>query len=442
MASYALLRTMCVNNQPQRARKRPYYGWTIVGVMMIGKFTHSAETFPILGVFLKPITEEFGWTRSQFTWAMTIGTIAGSIVAVGAGRLLDRYGGRWLMASGFVVLSASFLLMARMTTIWEFYTLQIFSRLFHMGVLSTGMMVIVPQWFIAKRGRAVALGNMGSRAGGAAWPLFIQWVLSISSWRLASAVVGGSALLLGALPAAIFLRRRPEDIGLLPDGITPEEAAKADADGGRGATGRRDVSLTPRQVIKMRSFYFLTISFSLLFFAASATNLHLIPYLTDQGISNYVAVWVVTIWAIGAFTGSFTAGVLSDRLGARWLGVGQALVLAVGYAGLMLIPSGPVALAWGLAYGFFHGWSGPLQQVMLADYFGRHSLGAIRGMTWPFPALANAIGPIVASLVFDNQGSYLLVFGAFVAMSTLGSLLLLLAPPPKEQLAAGQPAGA
>ncbi len=148
------------------------------------------------------------------------------------------------------------------------------------------------------------------------------------------------------------------------------------------------------------------------------------------------------MWAIGAFTGSFTAGVLSDRLGARWLGVGQALVLAVGYAGLMLIPSGPVALAWGLAYGFFHGWSGPLQQVMLADYFGRHSLGAIRGMTWLFQALANAIGPIVASLVFDNQGSYLLVFGAFVAMSTLGSLLLLLAPPPKEQLAAGQPAGA
>jgi MFS family permease len=75
--------------------------------MMFGGFTHSTETFPILGVFLKPITEEFGWTRSQFTWAMTIGTVAGSVVAVGAGRLLDKYGGRWLLAIGFVVLGAS-----------------------------------------------------------------------------------------------------------------------------------------------------------------------------------------------------------------------------------------------------------------------------------------------------------------------------------------------
>ena len=90
-------------------------------------------------------------------------------------------------------------------------------------------------------------------------------------------------------------------------------------------------------------------------------------------------------------------------------------------------------MAWGLAYGFFHGWSGPLQQVLLADYFGRNSLGAIRGITWPFQALSSAIGPIVASLVFDAQGTYTPVFTVFIGLSVLASLLLLLSPPPKHR---------
>ena len=121
---------------PPKKRRGIYYGWTIVGVMVLGGFTHSAETFPILGVFLKPITEEFGWTRSQFTGAMTIGTVLGSIVAMGTGPMLDRFGGRWLMALGFAVLGSSFLLMGGMTTIWHFYVLQAMGRMFHMGILA------------------------------------------------------------------------------------------------------------------------------------------------------------------------------------------------------------------------------------------------------------------------------------------------------------------
>ena len=422
---------------PPKKRRGRYYGWTIVGVMVLGGFTHSAETFPILGVFLKPITEEFGWTRSQFTGAMTIGTILGSVVAMGTGPMLDRFGGRWLMALGFAVLGTSFLLMGGMTTIWHFYVLQAVGRMFHMGILSVGMMVIVPQWFVAKRGRAVGISGMGSRLGGTIWPLVTQAIVSAASWRVASVAVGSAALVFGALPAALFLRRRPEDIGLLPDGASPEEANESKSQA-KGGTQRRDVSLTIRQVVRMRSFYLTTASFSFLFFASSATNLHLIPYLTDQGISNQIAVFVVSMWAAGAFAGGFVAGLLSDRISARWLGVGQALVLAGGYAALMLIPSGAVAMAWGLAYGFFHGWSGPLQQVLLADYFGRNSLGAIRGITWPFQALSNAIGPIVASLVFDIQGTYMPVFIVFIGLSVLASFLLLLSPPPREHPVTGQ----
>lgn len=398
--------------------------------MVLGGFTHSAETFPILGVFLKPITEEFGWTRSQFTGAMTIGTVLGSVIAVGIGPMLDRYGGRWLMTIGFIVLGFSFLLMGGMSTIWHFYVLQIAGRMFHMGIISVGMMVIVPQWFVLKRGKAVGVSGLGSRFGGTVWPLVTQALVTSVGWRFASLAVGSSALLFGALPAAIFLRRRPEDMGLRPDGA-PQAENGIDGKFLKGVPVRDDVSLTVRQVVRTRAFYLITASFSMLFLASSATNLHLIPHLTDQKISTQVAVIVVSMWGVGAFLGGFIAGLLSDRISARWLAFGQALTMAAGYAGLIFISSGGFALAWGLAYGFFHGWNGPLQQVMLADYFGRDSLGAIRGITWPFQALSNAIGPITASLVFDTQGTYTPVFASFVGISVLSSVLFLFSRKPK-----------
>ena len=260
-----------------------------MGVMVLGGFTHSAETFPILGVFLKPITEEFGWTRSQFTGAMTIGTILGSVIAVGIGPMLDRYGGRWLMTIGFIVLGLSFLLMGGMSTIWHFYVLQIAGRMFHMGIISVG------------------ISGLGSRFGGTVWPLITQALVTSVGWRFASLAVGGSALLFGALPAAIFLRRRPEDIGLRPDGA-PQAENGIDGKFLKGAPVRDDVSLTVRQVIRTRAFYLITASFSMLFLASSATNLHLIPHLTDQKISTQVAVIVVSMWGVGAFFGRIHCG--------------------------------------------------------------------------------------------------------------------------------------
>ena len=122
---------------------------------------------------------------------------------------------------------------------------------------------------------------MGSRLGGTVWPLVTQAIVSAASWRVASVAVGSAALVFGALPAALFLRRRPEDLGLLPDGVSPEEVTETKAQASGGAQ-RRDVSLTVRQVVRMRSFYLTTASFSLLFFASSSTNLHLIPYLQTK----------------------------------------------------------------------------------------------------------------------------------------------------------------
>ena len=140
-------------------RGKIYYGWFIVAtVFFVLMVTMGARVS--LGVFVIPMSEEFGWSRSLYTGAMTIGTVLGGALALGIGPLLDRYGGRWALVVAFTVLGAIWVLMAAIQTLWQFYALQILARTIMIGVVGLGMGVIIPKWFIAKRGRALALSGM------------------------------------------------------------------------------------------------------------------------------------------------------------------------------------------------------------------------------------------------------------------------------------------
>ena len=203
-----------------RRAKKPglYYGWVIVIVIGLVGFTQSAESYPILGVFMKPMIEEFNWSRTIFSGSTLIGTLMGGVIAMFVGPLIDRLGARWTLTAAFAVLGATLVLMAYISTLWQFYILQIIGRALTMGVLALALGIVVPKWFIAKRGRAVAMGGLGQRLGNAVTPLYVQFLVSQGSWRLATAVAGILMWVVSMIPAAIFLRRTPEDMGLLPDG--------------------------------------------------------------------------------------------------------------------------------------------------------------------------------------------------------------------------------
>ena len=427
------------NDHTPRRKPRVFYGWVIVGVVAMGSFTHSAETFPILSVFLKPMTEEFGWSRSTFTGAMTIGTLVAAVIAVFIGPVLDRFNPRWLMAGAFLVLGGSFMLMSQVTELWQFYLLQIASRSVHMGVISVAIAVIIPKWFVAKRGKAVSVGALGNRAGGVAIPLFTQTLVNIANWRWASFGVGALVLVISVLPSALFLKRKPEDIGQLPDGASPEAAEKAKQQAQEGTSTqqrqqRQDVSYTVRQVVRMRSFYLLTVAFSLMFIINPATSLHTIPFLTDQGLSTQVAVTTVSLWAATGLVGTLLAGWMADRFNLRIVAGTQYILLGVSFIFLQMVDSTPMAIAWGLYYGLIQGGTFIYQQVILADYYGRESLGAIRGLVWPVQSLANAIGPIAAALVYDQRESYALAFNSFLVLAVIAAVLTYMAKPPRAQV--------
>ena len=172
------------------------------------------------------------------------------------------------------------------------------------------MGVLIPKWFVNKRGRAVAFTNMGNHLGTVVLPLLTQTLVNIRGWRTATIGQGLLVWIIAVLPALLFLRRQPEDLGLLPDGATADTGTSSQQ-GNNQRQANSEVSLSVREVVRLPSFYLLTLAGMLNFFAAAGLNLHLFPYLTDSGIDATIAATIITTWAIFGAIGSVAAGFLA-----------------------------------------------------------------------------------------------------------------------------------
>ena len=420
----------------KKTSSKLYYGWVIVAVVALANFSRSAETFPVLGVFLKPMTEEFGWSRSVFSGAMSIGTLLGGFIAVGAGPLIDRFGPRWTVVIGTFVIGGTLILLAVIDSLWQFYFLEIVGRMVTMGIVGLAVSVIIPKWFVKKRGRAVALSGMGLRLGNTVTPLYVQWLVTMGNWRIAAAAAGIIMWVTSLIPSALFLRRSPEDMGLLPDGDLPGDAepyvaAKQEKEQPANNVDP-EISLSLKQVARLRSFYLLVTAFTVSAFLATGLNLHMIPYFTDQGLSPGFSAIVVAVWSGSGAIGSLLFGLLAERYSIRLVMSWSFIFLAGGFVLLLAVQSTSTGLIWGLYQGLVNGGMFTLQLVIFADYYGRDSLGAIRGAIQPVQLGANAMGPLAAALVYDFTGSYFLVFSSFIFLSIFCGVCIFLAKPPVE----------
>ena len=429
-ASSSLRETNDPNPKP-----RFFYGWVIVAVAGLGSFSAAVETFPVLSVLLKPITETFGWTRSEFTGALTAGGLVGSGAALLTGPVVDRFGPRWALTAAYAVIGASFLLLSLVSELWQFYALQVAARGVNTGVLAVASAVIVPNWFIARRGKAMGLAGLGFPAGASLMPLLIAAVTAWQGWREASLAAGALVFAVSALPTALLLRRRPEDMGLLPDGARPGPQASAPGSDLREA----DRSFTLRQASRHPALYLLVAAISLWWFGRTGVALHAVPYMTDVGVSNAAAVAaLITHSAVGA-AGTLGAGFLRDRFHVRYVIAGDFLLNALAFLLLLAVDSAALAMAWAVFYGLAQGASVTLQRLAFADYFGRRHLGSIEGTARAVTNWTQAAGPLAAALAYDLTENYVFIFSVFVVTNLAAAALAAAAkPPPRRPPAWGE----
>jgi MFS family permease len=413
-----------------------FYGWIIVAV---GFLAHIAAAFSIsstLSVFLKPLSQDLGLSRGAFSLIRSGEILIGAAAAPAIGTLLDRYGGRWLIAAGGLISGLGFILLGQARDFWQF----MFVRwlLVSPGDTLMGSMVVnvsISKWFVRMRGRALAIAGMGHGLAKVCMPVAAASLILFAGWRGAWVVFGLVTLVLVVGPALIFMRRRPEDMGLLPDGKSASEQENSGATNKAASAPMRssamnDLLWSRREALGTSAFWLIVVTFGVSHVGVTGLNLHVFSFVSDQGHPALVAALVMSIIAIMQFSTPMVWGVLAERVNVARLIMAKFLVQAVGILWALSDP-GLVSLYAGFfLYGIGMGGTAILAEMIWANYFGRASLGKIRGMGSLFTSAFSAGGPPFFGLLFDYTQSYDLSFTIFIGMLFASAFLSLLLRPP------------
>jgi MFS family permease len=414
-----------------------FYGWIIVAV---GFLAHVASAFSIsstLSVFLKPLSEDLGLSRGAFSLIRSGEILIGAAAAPIIGTLLDRHGSRWLIASGGLVCGLGFLALGQARDFWHFMLAR--WLLVSPGDMLMGSMVVnvsISQWFVRMRGRALALAGMGHGLAKVCMPVAAASLIVYAGWRGAWIVFGVVTLVLVVAPSLLFMRRRPEDMGLRPDGEADSASSGTGWRAGQSTTTPRsgsagDVVWSRRQALGTSAFWLIVITFGVSHVGVTGLNLHVFAFVSDQGHSMMVAALVMSMIAIMQFSTPMVWGLLAERMNVARLIMAKFLIQA---GGILLALSDPslVSLYTGFfLYGIGMGGTSILAEMIWANYFGRSSLGRIRGMGSLITSAFSAGGPPFFGLLFDATQSYSLSFSIFIGMLFASAALSLFLRPPK-----------
>ena len=420
-------------------RPRFFYGWHIVAVAILVNIAGTFAFSSTLSIFLKPITAELGVSRGAFSLIRTFEIGIAAIIVPLLGPWVDRHGGRGIIVIGVLMEGAGLLLSSIVQTFWQFVLVR--CSLVIAGEALLGSLVInvtIAQWFVRKRGRAMGIANLGTGIAKLAIPLIAAWLFVLIGWRGTWAVFGMVAPLLVVAPALIFVRRRPEDMGLRPDGETPRQSSEALAgadqkpskDQPRSVFRETTNSWSRSEVVRVPVFWLLVVTFGIASVGIAGLNLHIFSYVTDIGYSPLIAASFMSTIALTQLGSTLIWGVLADRFDLRkisciqFLIQGVGLVMAIANVDIRLVYLGFFLYGTGLAGSFV------LREVIWANFFGRASLGTVRGLSLFFSHLFAASGAPFFGFLHDRMGSYTISFTIFSCALFTSAFLILFAKRP------------
>ena len=413
------------------ARRLPFfYGWVIVGCTMCSSVVRQTAAVATLSIFLVPMTDEFGWSRAGISGAVSLGGVLGALMAPLIGPLFDRHGSRALLVASAVAVSACCVALAGTQGLLWFYVAFSISRMMFSAPFEIGTTSAVTKWFVRRRARAMSLLIMSTGVGLTILPLVVAVAIAIAGWRAGWLTLAVVAIVLGVIPQWFLLVRRPEDIGLRPDGVAPDPQAPGSE--ARAPTAE-EVSFTRSRALRTPTLWLLMAYTLLVFPVQAGVSLHQAPHLIERGISPTIAATIVSTFSLAGVLSSLFFGHIGDRVSVRAALAASAALLALG-AVTMRGVDGPL-LGYASAVLFGAGIGGILTMIPVAwaNYFGRAHFGAIRGITLPAQVGGQAMGPLAAGVLHDLTGSYASGLGAFAVLSLLAAGLALITRAPRRR---------
>ena len=413
-----------------------YYGWIVLGTAGSSMFVRNAAGSLTFAVFVPLIADETGWSRALIGGAAAVGGLLATGASPPVGWAIDRYGARAVLVSSIIVIGLSTIAMAWLSVhIAIFYSALAIGRIMFSSPLNVGAATVVGRWFVRQRGRATGLLFLAHSGGMVAFPLVATWVSVAYGWQVAWIVLGLMVYAIALAPAALLVAQRPEDVGLLPDGDEHDAAIKTDSPTEPVGESESALEWTTRQALRTPALWVLAIGTGFLFLLQSGTNVYQADLLRSRGIELSLSQLSIVVNAAGTAFGSLLWGRVVEQMRVSFTYAIVAVVMAIACG--FFVVADTVALAFFAAGLFGVAVAGILvvPAVAYANFFGRQSLGTIRGVTEPFTSLGQAIGAVASGLVYHFAGGYGIAFAIYTVLGVITALALLLARPPMHPMA-------
>lgn len=387
-----------------------YPGWRVVGAAQVAAFVSFASVvIYTFGIFLKPLTAEFGWSREAASRAFGITAMTVAACSPFIGKLLDRMDPRRVLVPCISIFGLAFGSLSLLTpNLWHFYL-----TFFVIGIVGNGTTQMalsrpIASWFNERRGMALALVLAGVGIGSIVLPIASQRLIVMFGWRTTYAILGGMILILGLPLSARFIRNRDE-----------------------GQIAAKEIPISGTmlgEALRSRAFWILVATLFLSSVSVNGAITHLSALLTDRGIGLHEAALAASILGGASLTGRLISGWFLDRFWGPAVSFVLLLSMAGGIALLSRSATLPQAALAAIFIGLGLGGEADVTPLLLSRYFGLRSFSSLYGLTWTFYAIAGALGPVILGRAFDTAGSYGTVFDILAIPVLVSAMLMLWMP--------------
>jgi len=407
-------------------RKRIYYGWWIVSAAVaVGLYVGGVVVYGFTALF-DPLIREFGWSHATVSFAASLRGAESGVLEPVAGRFVDRWGPRRLVFIGGLFVAGGLLLLSNTSSLAMFYGAYV---LLAVGFSCCGTTVLVSgvgNWFRARLGLATGIALCGFGLGGFVLPGMVA-LIDHYGWRVAFEILAVGAVVV-LLPLAFVFRHKPEQYGYRMDGAA-ESSAKAfgAASSLEHVTQESDIGV--RQALRTRSFWLLTLAFTLHTGAVLTVTTHVMPYLDSVGIGRMSAGLMATGIPVLSILGRLGLGYLGDKVSRTRVTIMGMAAMSLGVVSFLLVPSLGLGalLAFLVLFGIGYGGVTALRPALTREYFGRAHFGSIFGVVIGINAIGGIIGPPAAGWVFDVFADYHIAWTALAVLMGAATLFILLA---------------
>jgi predicted MFS family arabinose efflux permease len=397
-----------------------YYGWWIVATAAVGMSTGPGQfAFGSLGLFMIPFGEEFGWNRTEISLALTFFTASLALSIPIIGRLVDRFGSRKVLLPSlvvFAVLLASIPVLANQ--LWILFLLFLLIGSLAAGANALPYLRSISAWFDRRRGLAIGIAMGGSGMGFVYVPPMVQHMIDTYGWRSGYFMLAAVALVV-AVPLVYFVLREAPSAKVIEDSDELQQ----------GAISERSVSSIPLVLLLKRPLLWqLFLIFCLLSFCLYGVLSHLVPMLSDRGMTSGKAALVMSTLGISIVVARVVIGYFIDRFFAPFVAAICFLVSAIGVSLLATGAIDTLAFVAAVFIGFSMGAEMDMLAFLTGRYFGVENFGQVYGILFTSFLIGTSIGPVVYGMVYESMGSYIWVLIVSIVLMLASAVITALLP--------------